>query len=283
MGEVMILLQDQHLDILFLTETWLSKEVGDEFLAFPGYTVVRCDREHRRGGGVAFLHRDEIALQTLAVPKGGPLETLWAIATWPGGRPTTLGVVYRPPDSPLSAGLSQLEDLLREAAGAGRPMFALGDLNINVLDTGSSNTRRYLAIIDELNLQQLVDAPTHLHPTPSALDHVITNMTDTAPETIILTDTISDHQPTVTTAYLPRVRKQAKWRISRNWRRVDWNAVCLEFLSANCTQVDGATDVNTCVNHFMELWNTVLDRHCPQRRVRVARPSCPWLSDDPAL
>ena len=102
--------------------------------------MLRCDRENRRGGGVAILHRAELTLKTLAVPKEGPLETLWAVATWPGGRPATLGVVYRPPDSPMSAGLSQLEDLLREDAGAGRPMFALGDLNINVLDTGSSNT-----------------------------------------------------------------------------------------------------------------------------------------------
>ena len=86
----------------------------------------------------------------------------------------------------------------------------------------------------------------------------------------------------MTTARLPRVRRPARWRILRNWRRVDWNAVCLELLLADWSQVDGATDVNSCVEQFMAVWNAIVDRHCPPRRARVSRPSCPWL-EDPGL
>ena len=267
------------MDILCLTETWLTPEVIPEFLTFPGYNVLRRDRTQRRGGGVAFIYRTEITMKTLMMPASGPLETLWAVATWSGGLPTTVGVIYRPPDSEVTASLDHLEGQLRKAAGAGRPLFTLGDFNFNVLNAAAPGTRRYLDLICELNLAQLIDGPTHLHPTPSALDHIITNQTDPTPEASILPDSISDHQPIVTTARLPRVRRPAQWRVLRNWRRVNWNAVCLEFLLADWTQVDAAADVNSCVRHFMSVWNEVMNRYCPPRRVRVSRPSCPWLED----
>ena len=279
LGDVMMLLQDQKFDLFCITESWLTPDVMPEFLTFPGYSVLRRDRTRRRGGGVAIIHRTEMAVKVLKMPASGPLETLWAVATWPGGLPITVGVIYRPPNSAVAAGLDHLETQLRRAAGAGRPLFALGDLNFNVLDAASPGTHRYLELINELNLTQLIDGPTHLHPTPSALDHIITNRMDPAPETSILPDAISDHQPIVMTARLPRVRRPARWRVLRNWRRADWSAICLELLLADWTQVDEADDVNSCVEHFMAIWNAAMDRHCPPRRVRVSRPSCPWLED----
>lgn len=136
-------------------------------------------------------------LQRLATPADGPLETLWASAMWPGGRPITVGVIYRPPDSPVTPSLEHLQEQLRESAGAGRPVFLLSDTNFNVMDTSSSQVRRYSDIISELNMVQLVTSPTHLSPTPSALDHVITNMREPAPEIEVLPDVISDYQPVI--------------------------------------------------------------------------------------
>ena len=57
----------------------------------------------------------------------------------------------------------------------------------------------------------------------------------------------------------------------------------MELLEADWSAVDDATDVDTCVSEFMAIWDTVFDRHCPVRRVRVSKPDCPWLADDPAL
>ena len=104
-----------------------------------------------------------------------------------------------------------------------------------------------------------------------------------APDVEVLPDAISDHQPVIVTARLGRVRRTPEWRTARPWRRCDWDAICLDLLRANWSAVDNATDVNICVREFMAIWNAVLDRHCPERRVRVSRPDCPWLEDDPVL
>ena len=94
LDEVLMLLRDQKLDILCLSETWLTAQVLDKFLSFPGYKIIRRDREGRRGGGVAILHRAEITAKPLAMPDSGPLESLWVSAVWRGGRHTTVGVIH---------------------------------------------------------------------------------------------------------------------------------------------------------------------------------------------
>ena len=44
LDEVNILLDQQHLDILCISETWLRPDITSRVLVFPGYTVTRCDR-----------------------------------------------------------------------------------------------------------------------------------------------------------------------------------------------------------------------------------------------
>ena len=76
-------------------------------------------------------------------------------------------------------------------------------------------------------------------------------------------------------ARLGRVRRTAEWQTVRSWRRVDWNAVCHDLLLSDWSLVEAATDVNECVEQFMVIWDTVMDRHCPPRRVRVRGSTTP--------
>ncbi|KAF0309111.1 hypothetical protein FJT64_019712 [Amphibalanus amphitrite] len=203
----------------------------------------------------------------LEMPPNGPLETLWLSAAWRGGTPSTIGVVYRPPDSPVAGSIEHLEEQLRAAQCTGKPVLLLGDINFNVLDSESSPVRRYLAMLHELNMTQLVKNPTHLHPSPAALDHVVTDRLDTVASVEVLPDTISDHQPVIVSARLGRVRVPTRWRVARRWGRADWDVICLSFLEADWSGVDGATDVNECLQQFMAVWDSVIERFCPTKRV----------------
>ncbi|KAF0298913.1 hypothetical protein FJT64_003775 [Amphibalanus amphitrite] len=183
----------------------------------------------------------------------------------------------------MTSGLQHLEGQLRAALCTTKPVYLLGDININILDTDSSPVHRYHTMLHELIMTQLVKRPTHLHPTPAALDHVITDQCSSAPETEVLPDAISDHQPVVVSARLGRVRVPARWRVARRWGRADWDAICLGFLESDWSGVDGATDVNECTQALMSIWNSVIDRFCPMKRVRVSKPNCPWLTENPEL
>ena len=135
--QVIEILERQNLDILCVCETWLHSDVLFRFLLFPGYTIVRWDRpqvssgQRKRGGGVAIILKQEIKHQVMAIPDADLIESLWLTITWPGGRLSVIGAVYRPPAGSVQRAIFQLEEQLREALISQKPLFLLGDININ--------------------------------------------------------------------------------------------------------------------------------------------------------
>ena len=278
------LLESEHLDLLCVSETWLKPEILSRLIVFPGYAMVRRDRaastqdQRVRGGGVAIIHRDNIHCQVLQTPATSLLETLWLSVSWRGGRPAIVGVVYRPPAGSVSQAVDELQEQLREILSRDKPTYLLGDININILNTLASETRRYETALSELNLTQLINQPTHLLPTPTALDHIITNIPSSRAE--VLSTPVSDHQPIVVSAPIGRLRKPRAERTTRSWGRADWNAICLDLLLADWTDFETSDDINSMVDIFMQKWWSVLDRHCPARTRRNRRRGCPWITGD---
>ena len=281
------LLDSEQFDMLCVSESWLTPDTLSRFIVFPGYVMVRRDRaestegQRVRGGGVAVIHREEMHCQVLSTPVTSLLETLWVSVSWRGGRPAIIGVAYRPPAGSVSQAVDELQEQLRDVLARGKPTYLLGDLNIDVLNAQSSDTRRYKAALSELNVAQLIDQPTHLRPNPSALDHIITNITSSRAD--VLTTPISDHQPIAVSAPIGRLRKQPTERTTRNWGRADWDAICLDLLLADWSNFDSNEDVNNMVDIFMQIWWTVMDRHCPARTRRSRRGGCPWITDNHEL
>ncbi|KAF0299165.1 hypothetical protein FJT64_003567 [Amphibalanus amphitrite] len=251
--------------------------------------MVRRDRasstngQRVRGGGVAILHRNSIQCQALKTPETRLLETLWLSVTWRGGRPAIVGVIYRPPDGSVCHAVEELQEQLREVLLRNRPVFLLGDININVLNTQSADVRRYQAALAELNMTQLIDRPTHPLPTPAALDHIVTNIKIPPARVEVIETDISDHLPIAISAPVGRLRKLPVERTTRSWRHADWDAICLDLLLKDWTFLNTEGDINTMVEKFTATWWEVIDRHCPARTRRYRRAGCPWITDDPDL
>ena len=214
MDQVNILLDEHRLDILCISETWLRADVSDRIMVFPGYCISRCDRSApapnqsaQRGGGVAILTREDLRVTRLEV--GGAdaaVESLWLSVTGAGRRPVVVGAVYRPPAASVSRGLELIEQQFRAAVSFGRAVVTMGDYNINMMNTEESTSRRLQSIMNDLGLRQLVDQPTHIHPTPTLLDLIITNLTDVPVASLVLPEAVADHQPILLQAQLSRRR-----------------------------------------------------------------------------
>ena len=90
-------LSDEQLDIIGLSETWLSAGNSSDSIGVPGYTLVRNDRE-RRGGGVAIYLKKSFKFNVLDIPLGDSgLEQIW-IGLKVNGKKFCFGSIYRPPD-----------------------------------------------------------------------------------------------------------------------------------------------------------------------------------------
>ena len=145
------ILQKYSLDVLCIGETWLSKNINDDVLIFPGYTLVRKDRpahfDRRGGGGVCILMRNNIQANTVALStgvSGSRLESLWVSLESPA---CTIGVIYRPPNAPVVAAIDDLQEQLSNTIGSSKPVFAPGDTNFDMFKSEGRGILRYVRML----------------------------------------------------------------------------------------------------------------------------------------
>ena len=277
--------------IVPLTETWLSDPVTDRVLVFPGYKLLRRDRaaqpgqhdSRQRGGGVAILYRDNLNVTTLDIEsEGAACESLW-VSVAGKGHTSTVGVIYRPPSQSMSNGLSDIHSQLHASLSLGKPTFCLGDFNINLLVPDSPGVPRYLSVLNDLSLFQLIKTPTHLFPSETLLDHIITNVPNLEHSVQVPSEPIADHRTTIVRAPFRRLRQCPSPFSTRPWRKTNWDALCLQLLLANWDKIYEEQEVDTKVAEFLRLWWEAVDIHCPIKTVIPRRPYCPWLEDNSEL
>ena len=238
-----------------------------------------------QGGGVAILTRDNLRATALQIGGSDPnLESLWLSVSGAGCRTVVAGAVYRQPASSIPGALELIDQQFRDAVSTGKPVIIMGDLNINLLRQTSPGARSLQRILSDLGLTQLVREPTDLHPIPTTLDLVMTNLTDSPRSVVVLPEPVADHQPVLLRAEVRRQRPPPPVPVTRRrWERVDWDAVCLGLLTADWGPLYSAQTVDEKVAAFMAVWDSVADEHCPLVTVRRRRQACPWLCDNPEL
>ena len=114
-----------------VTETWLSSQILDSEVChnFPGYSLLRCDREGRQGGGVGLYVKDELTADILCTYDNGVCELLVAKVHQ---LDTVVAVVYRPPDtriSEFSDMLDKLDSCMSSLPAPTPTLSIMGDFN----------------------------------------------------------------------------------------------------------------------------------------------------------
>ena len=123
-------------DIVLITETWLSQSVYDSELFNNHYNILRKDRDfasvqRSRGGGVLLALRDSISfriIDTSNISANAPMIDLVICDCVLGGIHIYIVLVYVPPDvasDDLEAAIAALESVL-----INRLFILVGDFNI---------------------------------------------------------------------------------------------------------------------------------------------------------
>ena len=193
--------------IIGITESKLDHTVPDSEVNFPGYDILRCDR-NRNGGGVACYIRKDLCFNTRTL-HCKEIENLVFDILLPKSKPITIGVFYRPPNQ------GEFMDLMVEKFSnlnlKDNEIYLLGDFNINLFQNGKyilngkrSTTsqgsvhimiNRYKAFCQIHSLKQLITCPTRVTCCTSTLiDHILTNSTEKFFQSGIIDSGISDHQ-----------------------------------------------------------------------------------------
>ena len=126
-----------------------------------------------------------------------------------------IGAIYRPPDGRLSHDIDALRQQLLDVLGTDKPVYFLGDLNIDLLSPENPEAVQYLALLTDMSLVQLVNQPTHPGSTPSQIDHIVTNQANVHIPVSVVPAHASDHDLIVAEAPFSRARRKPRELSSR--------------------------------------------------------------------
>ena len=200
-----------------------------------------------------------------------------------GRRSVTVGVVYRPPSLSSSDALDQLYDQLQIAVGIGKPVFCVGDFNIDLLCPTTPCVRRYLSMLNDLSLYQLITSATHLEPRETLLDHIVTSEPNLENAVIVPPVPIADHLTIIVRAPFTRARSNRASFYTRPWRKINWDALSLHLLMADWDPMYRTVGAEGKLDKFMHVWSSAIDLHCPLKKVTPRRPHCPWVEGNQDL
>ena len=103
-----------------------------------------------------------------------------------------IGVMYRPPSAPVSATLDDMQSQLVHINATGRPLYLLGDLNVDLLQPTKPEVQRYQQALHDINVKQLVSSPTRPE-SGSLIDHIIVRSSDDVTVARVIPSSCSDH------------------------------------------------------------------------------------------
>ncbi len=230
---------DKNADILFLTETWLHDDDSPiiEELTPLDYRYLGTCRKHKRGGGTGVVFKSHLKFKTNSpVQAFNTFEHTDLIMSQSDH--LRVVVVYRPPSSQISMFLDDFETFINELTLFTGRLIIVGDFNIHIENTLSSDTMRFLELLNIAGFTQLVKDPTHIK--NHMLDLVIVREDDTHHWSVpsVLSSLISDHHSVLFSYFTKPTELDSKLPLTqhRNFKTLDTRAFTNDLISQFSTE-----------------------------------------------
>lgn len=280
-----ILCWNYDIDILCVTETWLSPTVkeGATLINLNGFLPpLRCDRTHKRGGGVAIYVRK--GLNAIRKDLNVNLEAICLEIKLSRKKNVFVIAVYRPPNENLSAFIYNMDLVLEEVVSAnGSITCVVGDFNAkscnwwNGQSANDAGTELFKLTID-YGLTQLVEGPTRqAHNSSSQLDLMFVN----DPSAVIRCDVlppISDHCPTI--LQLQMYASQLNLYPRKNYHLIDFNLLKKSLAEKDWSPVYSSSDANKSLSAWQDIVKSSMDALAPYTPLakRQSASNKPWYN-----
>ena len=273
---------DFDLDALAVSETWIRADDPPAIKLDPaplGYNIIHVHRAAgpdgpRRGGGLAFIHRDSIEVRSHPLSSRINPETfeLQLLKVGLSTSSLTVANIYRPPSTSLTVFLEELSDVISEViTNSSDRLLLCGDFNCNDVDVGD--------VLETFSLKQHVNVPTR---SDNLLDLLISD------GSYVISDLrvddagcVSDHRLITAkigfqTASRPPIRTTV--RSLRSFDVVGFEAA----QRSSSLYTNPADTADAFADQMADVVSAELDRVAPLRPVvrRRPNPTAKWLSPE---
>jgi exonuclease III len=280
------LIIEHDLDILALNETWITTAEKDKSfekgLSLPGYKPFLVPRKGNKGyGGVGILYKASMDIASKSSTDFNSFEHCKIIFKTES-HTLDVNVVYRPPPSPknkLTATMffEEFTTFVQDQVTSAGDMLLVGDVNFHLDVSTDPDTKKFLTLIDSVNLKQHVMEPTHR--SGHTLDVVITRESGSIIQSLQVGDMISDHTLITCQVKHPKPIPMQATVMTRKLR-----SICIEDFRQDVTKslpvCDDLSDVRTLVSDYNQVLESTLDKHAPLKTKTITlRPKQPWFTD----
>ena len=276
---------DSNLDIIALTETWLSTDDRDQRIIGeitpPGYNFLQVPRLGKKGGGVAVLCRDNFKIQMKPSFKAKSFECM-EVSITAISVTVKLIVIYRIPPN-MKNGLKkssfahEFADMLEKVSIEPGKLLITGDFNIHWDNVNSAETKDISDLLSSYNLQQHVSESTHRD--GHILDWVISRQDDNFVGACEVDSMLSDHCAIHFNLLCSKPHPPRKTVTFRNIKGIDTDSFKNDIRTSELYTTP-ASDVDAKVDQYNNVLKQVLDKHAPEKTKRFAeRDNRPWMCD----
>lgn len=268
-----------NMDIVCVSETWLSSDISDIYIGCNEYEIYRGGRNLRSGGGVALFVNKNIkskVVQSSAV--NSEIEYVFVEIVC-GFEKCLVAVIYKPPNV---YGSSHIIDILEEITINYNHLIIAGDLNLNLLDENDPPIKQFIANLDSLHLFPTnTTQPTHFTATNSTLlDIFLVNK----PAYINFYGQLdapgfSKHDLIFLFYNIETVRNVVNNVIQyKDFKAIDKNSLLTDVLCSNLESIYYMPTVDDQVQFFTNTINNLFTTHVPLKTVVLRNKNCPWYN-----
>ena len=270
-------------DIFTISESWLDNTVSDTKLDILGYALYRQDRQISKGGGVCVFVKNNIKVSLLpdisAINNG--FQQLWLQVQLNKCKSLVLCVAYRPPNSLPSLLTDYFMPNVILAMSKCKDLIVLGDLNCDMLQESKRETRVLLEVCSNLNLHQIITAPTRITDnTQTLIDVIITSNRNLISSSDVLLSSISDHSLPYAVLNLKSPRCKPTYVTVRSFKTYSKELFVNDLSLVPWHIVDTFDDVNDKLDVFNKLFMDVLDVHAPVKRIKLKSRPNPFVTSE---
>ena len=277
--EVKILLQHTNLDILTISETHLTQDISDNEVNIDGYRILRRDRSHKVGGGVAIYFNISLDCVRISKYDNDGIEALW-IELKAHSQRLLVGCVYRPPD--VTSFFDEFNQVLSTIWMSRRNVVIAGDFNSDQLAT-NGNGAKFKRILQSYNFCNIIKAPTRTSAHSNTLiDLILTINTSKVSKSDVIEYCIADHK-FIYVIYKLKIRNPKPFiKYVHNFKNVLENPKDFkhDLESAPwwvCSTFEDLDDITWAWNC---MYNVIASSHIPLRKAKVRKNSLPWMNSE---
>ena len=276
--EIALLIRERKIDILCVSETWLTPLVANKYVDIPDFNIFRHDL--KPGGGVCIYVRSDLKVTRIEpkVENGTLVEDIWLQIQFKKLPSIIIGTIYRHPKA-LSDSFDYILSLFKEICLRNKPVFILGDLNDDLL----LQQAKLHKIIKIMKLSQVIEKPTRITETSKTLiDVLITNKNEMIVHTDVVPCPVADHELVCACINLSKPKRIPETKTYRCLKDYSPEILCNLILEHNAA-LNGmlnTDDIDIQVPILTRVMNDCIDNCAPTVTKLISRPPAPWIDQN---